>query len=132
MLKDMPRFSLKQLFAVATAIVLAFAGLRALNAEFDPFNDAKFRPTAWATADRMERARMSDDLVCNHLTPGLSRSEVEALIGKGQLVWTKSDVEKETHHYDIGGWPSLGWFEAFVVVTYDENGNVVEAKIDGL
>jgi hypothetical protein len=127
----MPRFSLLSLFAIVTAVALAFAGFRAFNREFDPFDDVKFAPAAWARLEPMERARMSDDLVRNHLTTGLSRADVETLIGNGSLVWTKEDVERETHQYPIGSWPSAGWDDAFVFVIYDENARVIDARIDG-
>jgi hypothetical protein len=128
----MPRFSLLSLFTIVTAVALAFAGFRAFNREFDPFDDVKFTPAAWAKIGPMERARMSDDLVRNHLLRGVSRSHVEDLIGTGQLVWTQDDVEGETHRYDIGSWPSVGLHEAFITVRYDEHGNVSDANIDGL
>ena len=128
----MPRFSLIHLFVAVTAVALAFAGFRALNREFDPFDDVKFAPAAWTRLDPMERARMSDDLVRIHLIQGISRSQVEDMIGKGQMVWTKDDVEGETHRYDIGSWPSIGLHEAWVTVRYDEHGNVDDARIDGL
>ena len=128
----MPRFSLIHLFVAVTAVALAFAGFRAFNREFDPFDDVKFAPAAWARLDPMERARMSDDLVRNHLIQGVSRSQVQDMIGKGRLVWTKDDVEGETHRYDIGSWPSIGLHEAWVTVCYDEHGNVDDARIDGL
>lgn len=128
----MPRFSLMQLFAAITAVALAFAGYWAMNRELDPFDDVKFTPAAWARLEPMERARMSDDLVRNHLLPGVSRSQVEDLIGKGEPLWTKFDREGETHRYDIGSWPSLGLQEAFITVRYDEGGNVRDAEIDGL
>ena len=66
----MPRYSLAHLFALITAVALAFAGFWAMNREFDPFDDVKFTPAAWARLEPMERARMSDDLVRNHLLPG--------------------------------------------------------------
>ena len=121
-----------QLFAAVTAVALAFAGFWAFNREFDPFDDVKFTPAAWARLEPMERARMADDLVRNHLTRGVTRSQVKDLIGNGQFVWTKADAEGETHRYDIGSWPSVGWHEAFITVRYDEHGAVSEAKIDGL
>ena len=75
--------------------------------------------------------------VAPNVSPNMSFLEMldevnQDLIGKGEPLWTKEDPEGETHRYDIGSWPSVGWNEAFVTVRYDENGNLSDAEIDGL
>ena len=131
----MVRFSLRQLLLGIAIIALGLTALIALNRHASPFDNVAFTPAAWAKADEMERARMSGDLIRNHLPRGLTRLQVEALIGRTS--WTMGPNGgygargAETHKYGIGSWSMQGMDDAFVYVHYDVNGNVIDAEIDG-
>jgi hypothetical protein len=133
----MPRFSLKHLligFAIIAAGLVALLSLKRLA---DPFGNVAFTPAAWSKADEDGRARMSRDLVNNHLPRGLSQNRVEALIGRTDWIIKPTDIEgyrsrgAETHVYRIGNWSLQSMDDAFVYIHYDASGNVISAEITG-
>jgi hypothetical protein len=131
----MVRFSLKQLLLGTVVIALGLTTLIALKRIARPFDNAAFTPAAWAKADPTGRALMSGDLVRNHLRKGLSRSQVEALIGRTDSKMGPNGGDgargAETHKYYIGSWSMHGMDDAFVYVHYDVSGNLIDAEING-
>ena len=115
----MPRFSLKHLLIGIAIIAAGVAALLSLKRLADPFDDVAFAPAAWSKADEDGRARMSRDLVNNHLPRGLSQNRVEALIGRTSWVIKPTDIDgyrsrgAETHVYRIGNWSWQGMDDAY-------------------
>lgn len=75
----------------------------------DPFNDRVFDEDLWKhSADTEDvsnpRGPMVDDLIANHLRPGMTRQEVTALLGDPDFD-TKGDVAT----YYLGHWSGLRW-----------------------
>ena len=95
----------------------------------------KFALNAWSTNDASERAAMSRDLVRNHLFDGMSRGQVEKLLGKPDDTTAQHDAEgrpipgTEEYAYYLGDWDVTGTLESYVRVRFDNSGHVVEAWI---
>ena len=131
----MPRFSLKQMLFGMAIVALGVAALISIYRLADPFDDVSFTPAAWAKRNSTERARMSRDLVRNHLPRGLSHSQVEALLGQGDNVIKPNDLDAwkvlgaEAHEYYIESFGEYGIDDACVRVHYDTSGKAIEAEI---
>ena len=84
---------------------------------FTPHPDV-FVQQVWATADPDgecgARYGMVDDLLANHLRPGMTRGEVAALLGP---------AEDPDYGYMLGCWIDCDW----VTIEYDAGGRLVEA-----
>jgi hypothetical protein len=132
----MNRFSRKKLLIVTAILVVGLIAV-SWRPRDAAFNELEFTPAAWAKADNVERAKMSGDLVRNHLLRGLSRSQVESLIGKTRHTINPSDADgfkvrgAVTHEYGIDNLGDPVWDNAFVYVHYDANGKVVSAEVTG-
>jgi len=130
----MARYSLRQLLLGTTLIAIGLTVLIALK-QANPFDNVAFTPAAWAIAGATERARMSADLIRHHLPKGLSRLQVEALIGRPSWTMGPNGGHRvhgaETHVYPIGSWSMHGMDDAFVYVHFDVNSNVIDAEIYG-
>ena len=81
---------------------------------------------------------MAGDLVRNHLTAGLSRANVHALLGMPgdalsgtEREGMKNLVLAQTEKYYIGSWSLYGYDDAFVYVHFDGDGNLIAAEIYG-
>jgi len=129
----MPRFSLKHLLLGTAIIAAGLAVVLSLKRLIDPFDNEAFTPAAWAKADDEGRARMSRDLIHNHLRRGLSQGQVEALIGPAFHIQKPGDAWKvvgaEAHVYGIESFGVFGIDDAVVRVHYDASMKVIEAEI---
>ena len=81
------RFGLRTLLLVMTAVVVMLLMLRSAMLQMDPFSGRRFNPQDWAAHRNDEspdnpRAHMVADLFKNHLRTGMSRNEVQALLGE--------------------------------------------------
>lgn len=101
----------------------------------NPFNDEPFSREAWAAASVEQRAAMAEDLVTNHVSPGMSVKQLVALLGDPEDTWDKRTVHRvlgeQTFAYYIGSWSLEGMDDAFVRIHFDESGKVIEAEICG-
>ena len=100
-----------------------------------PFNDKPFSQRAWAGATAEPRAAMAEDLVSNHVSPGMSSKQIVSLLGAPGEIWVKGTAFRvkgeRTFVYYIGSWSMQGMDDAFVCVHLDETGSVIEAEIHG-
>ena len=100
-----------------------------------PFDDQSFSKQAWAGAIAEQRAVMAEDLVTNHVSPGMSSKQIVSLLGEPGEVWVKGSLFRvkgeRTFVYYIGSWSLQGMDDAFVCVHLDETGSVLEAEIHG-
>jgi hypothetical protein len=102
---------------------------------FDPFDDKRFSPEIWRTANEDLRARMCRDAIRRFIHPGLNESEVITLLG------SPTDVQQDerrdrpigtrSYRYWIGSWSFQGMDDAFLYVHFDSEGRVVRAEIYG-
>lgn len=104
----------------------------------NPFNDAQFTIEKWANVRNDDRAPMALDLVTEHLTPGLSQSDVKALLGLPDNIITGEDpggkvpLGDKTYKYKLGSWTYYkGFDDAFVYVHFDTNGFLIRSEING-
>jgi len=94
----------------------------------DPFDSRPFEATDWAAAEPSERAAMSRDAI-RKLPTGLPETEIERLLGPGDIVATKWLIGSEpdgavrTHLYYLGGYKTFLW------VHISRDGCVTEAVI---
>src|SRR5690349_21133189 len=101
----MRRFSVKQLLKGIFYLAVILTALAAVNRMVRPFDVAAFTPADWAKADSTGRARMSGDLIRDHLPRGLSRSQVQALLGTPDDTVAPNGYgarDADTHKYYIG------------------------------
>jgi hypothetical protein len=101
----------------------------------NPFNDEPFSKEAWAAATAEQRAAMAEDLVTNHVSPGMSVKQIVALLGDPEDTWDQwaghRIMGEKTFAYYIGSWSLEGMDDAFVCIHFDESGRVIEAEICG-
>jgi hypothetical protein len=93
----------------------------------NPFNDEKFSITKWKGSSKRLRAKMAEDLIKNHLKPGLSRKQVIDLIGED-----KNTDDGEVKYW-LGSWSFTlnGYDDAFIFIKFDNNNKLVSAEING-
>jgi hypothetical protein len=100
-----------------------------------PFNDEPFSREAWAAAAAEQRAAMAEDLVTNHVSPGMSVKQLIDLLGDPGDTWVKGTghrvMGEKTFVYYIGSWSLEGMDDAFVCIHLDGSGRVIEAEICG-
>lgn len=79
---------------------------------------------------------MTEDLVQNYLNTGISRTQIEELLGPPEDTFSGEDMggvqcqDVYTHKYPIGG-DVGGWDSAFLYIHFDKNGKSVGAEING-
>jgi hypothetical protein len=136
---DMPRALKLVLLAIAAlAVMVLLAGIYfMLGLTQDPFNDSVFTQTEWARTTDTDRAPMAGDLVRNHLPPGMTRTQVESLLGTPSRAESGADATKNdasggtTYRYYIGSWSNYGYDDAWVYVHFDESGKLTKSEIYG-
>jgi hypothetical protein len=135
----MPRYSLKKLFLAVAVVAIGLVVLSSLVRFLewiDPFNQMAFSANAWEHEPDQSRAAMAHDLIRHHLPAGLSRAEVESLLGSPYDVFTSKDAGgircrgAMTYRYRISG-DIAGYDDAFVYVHFDEKEKVIGAEING-
>jgi hypothetical protein len=101
----------------------------------NPFNEEPFSKQGWATATAVERAAMAEDLVTNHVSPGMSVEQIVSLVGEPEDTWVAGTVQRvlgeKTFAYYIGSWSLHDMDDAFVCVHFNESDQVIEAEIYG-
>jgi hypothetical protein len=117
--------------AVAGALIYATVG-NPLN----PFDDAQFTPSRWASTADDGRAPMAQDLVQNHLSVGMMESQVTGLLGKPDGLCQSGNygrLRSGTHcmYYMIGNWSYHGMDQALVIVHFDAQGQSTGAEVYG-
>jgi len=65
-------------------VALCYAGcwLNSVENQARKLGERKFTPTAWASATQMQRAEMTASFLKQYDTKGLTRKDIEALLGK--------------------------------------------------
>ena len=124
------------LFSSVLTLPLA-VGAIALVDLMNPYNDALFDTRAWLASED-NRMAMSEDLVENKLTSGMSEGKVELLIGPAEQVLTRSEDgggnRLQGHHtwtYYIGNDSFGKGDDVFVYIHFDASGLVVGSGIYG-
>jgi hypothetical protein len=101
----------------------------------NPFNDEPFCEQGWAGATFEQRAAMAEDLVSNHVSPGMPSKQIVSLLGEPGEIWIKGTGQRvkgyRTFAYYIGSWSLQGMDDAFVCIHFDKSGSVIEAEIYG-
>ena len=117
------------------AVHLIICGALFVTGCCNPFNDEPFSKEAWAAASVEQRAAMAEDLVANHVSPGMSVKQVVALLGDPDDTWAKQSVHRVlgemTFTYYIGSWSLQDMDDAYVCIHFDESGRVIVAEIHG-
>ena len=125
---------------VAMMAIVAFIAIWNVFHPFDdPFDKRPFSESDWSSASHEERARMSRDLIRNHLPVGLSEDDVLVLLGPPSGTITHDSIGSasirpgctKTLEYYLGCWSNYGMDSAFVYVHLDHNGRVAQAEIIG-
>ncbi len=133
------RFRARTLLLSIAAIAITFTGFCWVADWLDPFNDHRFTTAEWIQTESADsRALMSRDLVNHHLRRGMSKAEVDALLGQPDRILHGGDDRggntlggHETYAYYIGCWILRGFDDTFVYVHFDSSGQVVGAEING-
>ncbi|HEX8524273.1 MAG TPA: hypothetical protein VF669_18605 [Tepidisphaeraceae bacterium] len=111
-----------RVIAACAVLIVPAAVWLLMGNPLDPFDDRSFSPRAWKTAEPEQRAKMSRDLVQNHIRAGMSLQQVFSLIGETDYTREGEPGIKEPrgtrfYVYYIGGWSS-GMDDAFVYVEW--------------
>jgi len=141
MLKDFLRgvlFISLPVFATGVAGVVVCAGavqiLRTNTHQPDPFDARPFDPREWAAADPKDRAAMARDAI-RHLPVGLPESDMQALLGKGDVCDThpfRCDTNPFTGVATFGAIRSHKYYlgrKSFLWVRVGTDGRVIEAEL---
>lgn len=83
----------------------------------------EFTPEKWSECDYHYRQYMIDDFENQYDIVGMKREDVQSLLGD-----TGYYDEENQAYYEIG---TAGVFNNFYIVTYDDNGIVTDAVIEG-
>lgn len=98
-----------------------------------PFNDRKFSRSIWMKPehwyDDAERGRMADDVISNHLPPGMTRASVLQLLGEPSTEFASDGVTR----YYIGSWSlfRVEMDDAWIDIEFDASNRVTRAFIAG-
>jgi len=137
-MRQQMQFNMRTLFAAAALVAFGIVLLWLFGRWFDPFDDKYFRSSDWNASSDQVRAGMCDDLISNHLQPGMTASEVVSLLGKpGKSLTGETDgggnrlIGHETFSYYIGSWFGYGFDDAFLYVHFDSSGKVLTAEVNG-
>ncbi|MCH8273261.1 MAG: hypothetical protein IH851_00525 [Armatimonadetes bacterium] len=124
-----------------TALVLFFVGLR------DPPPDRAFSRSEWLSAANTEEAwrsirrPMADDLIRNHLVPGMSKAGVTALLGEPSSVYSPADAgpepaneresvaEQEVYEYHLGYYRWHAFSYDVLSIRFSKDGPLVGAEM---
>ena len=63
-----------------------------LWSSISPYDDLRFSASVWRTANPVVRTHMTEDLCDNYLKNGMSRAEVDGLIGKPDFAY-QNDID---------------------------------------
>ena len=99
----------------------------------DPFNDARFDHKEWLSASgsrKMDNPRgpMVEDLQQRFLHKGMTRRQVELIIGKPDCT-SKYDLERGIEGYFLGCWGFCAIDPQYLQVQYDKQGMLIRTKI---
>ncbi len=100
----------------------------------DPFDDQRFTAARWHGSDPESRAPIARSVARRHLTPGLSSTQVLALVGQPDNVYGRGDDRTrgdQTYSYYLGNWSLYGFDDAFLYVHLDAQGKVITAEVTG-
>ena len=114
---------------VAVSIVLFYRSY--------PFDDRAFSAPDWR-ADESQRMAMADSLVRDHLTKGMQEEQVLELLGPSSSGpqgtanrWDTALAVDHCHEYSVGHWSLGGMDDAFLIIFFDSQGKLIEARVDG-
>lgn len=133
------KFGIRALLVFVAVVAIATVSIRTVTSLVDPFDNLSFNSTEWKQAkDREVKARMSRDAILNGLEAGMTREEVQHLLGEPDDIITANHdsggsvlLGVETFSYYIGSWSMYGFDDAFVYIHFDRDGRVISARIDG-
>lgn len=99
----------------------------------DPFNDAQFDRAVWLAASGSSKADnprgpMAEDLQRRFLHKGMTRRQVESIIGKPD---SNSEYDREygIENYDVGRWGFCVIDLQYLQVHYDKHGVLIQTQI---
>ncbi len=117
--------------AILLLLTLAVAGCR-------PFNGCTFDQAAWASSDYQGRASMADDLIANHIEPGMLSETIEGMLGAPDDVLQGGRDSggnplsgSSTYSYYLGNWSMGGMDDAYLYVHLDDHERVLKAEVQG-
>lgn len=121
--------------------LLAFGWIKGCDPLWRPFNQARFDVVAWRRHSDVDKDRvrmgMAGDIVSNVIKPGMTRQQVEQILGKGDMVppghmiyFSLIGDEVNGLTYSIGHPPTPKKVRSAIVITFNEAGVVRRAVID--
>lgn len=118
-------------------ICLVIVAIVVLLDRIYPFDDRVFSATVWR-ADDLQRTAMADSLIRDHLPKGMREDQVLELLGPTSSGphgtanrWDTTIAVDHCHEYCLGGWSIGGMDDAFLIVCFDRQGTLIEARVDG-
>ncbi len=134
-LKSCTRLRLLQLGLFVLCLIVAVSIV--LFYRSSPFDDRAFSAPDWR-ADDSQRTAMADSLIRDHLRKGMQERKVLELLGpssSGPLGtanrWDTTLAVDHCHEYSVGHWSLGGMDDAFLIIFFDSQGAVIEARVDG-
>lgn len=116
---------------IAVAVVFVWRLCPMFN---NPFNDARFDRAVWLAAsgtqqERNPRGPMAEDLQRRLLHKGMTRRQVEAIIGKPDFT-SEHDRQRGIEGYYLGDWGWMSLDPDSLELCYDRHGQLIQARID--